>query len=678
MPLSPETNLTHLQARATCGQRRALYPGERLTLALNGLAGQQLGEQVLEIVAYAGSGFAGQVYCVRPESGALAASAPQLALKILRPASRFKEWLREALHWLSYSAPFAARLDEGSVRLGLLWQEALHRAAPAMLGQPDCVVRPLAYGWLPELGSYAELHEWVPGRAPAYPADDGLLVRYLKRHPTPPPDEMTALRGFMADLKRLIQQLGAVGLSRQYEWDTLVSPANVLIRSEPPDSSESGALRFCGVDWRVGLAAPVGLPLSPGHLRLGWQAFQRNERILFDQVDLHRWQTFTTEHSELFADAAWLPADLLQLEQESRLRRPDFWQRGWRLQRDPQRRAAVLAGELDGWERLGWVTPGEAAGLRRDSARLERLFWLRRLPLVGGGLARLWMSPAYRVHLRQLLGDPVYRRGALTGWHAARLLDWWCAGSLSPASLAALSAVPGWFLLLWLALGWLPDGLRRLLLDPAARREWLRRTLLHPWQLMTNPAYRAEWLANQLQAGAARRRIAPDVLQALQEQTRDPRLHNFVRDLGLTLALDLFARLLYLGLALYAAASGNFLPLLVAALGPLSPSGLVRVVYLSVGLLTQLARRSGRLPRRQFAARLVAIGLAPWRVLGNLASPVELFVVFPTLSLALAESTIASLVKRLPVLGGRGRVLEYWAFQALYNLPLSILRVLSG
>jgi hypothetical protein len=149
-------------------------------------------------------------------------------------------------------------------------------------------------------------------------------------------------------------------------------------------------------------------------------------------------------------------------------------------------------------------------------------------------------------------------------------------------------------------------------------------------------------------------------------------MRGFLRDLGLTVGLDMFAKTLYLVLAYYGITQGNYLPFLIATLGPISPSGLVRASYVLLQLFANLPYILRRKEGKLLLARLLGLMIAPWRAIGNLFTPVEMFTYYPQMSALLADYLVAKTVNIVPVLGGRGKLLAYWAFQLTYNLPLSI------
>jgi hypothetical protein len=147
-----------------------------------------------------------------------------------------------------------------------------------------------------------------------------------------------------------------------------------------------------------------------------------------------------------------------------------------------------------------------------------------------------------------------------------------------------------------------------------------------------------------------------------------------VRDLGFSLGLEVFSKLTYLALAVYGFSSGDFWLLGLALLGPVPPSGVVRLLYGLARLGWDFPRILHQKDRRGLAARGLGVAVAPWRFIGNLFAPLEMFFYYRRLSLLLADHFVSQMLGGVPVFGGEGKLLEYWAFQATFNLPFSLYR----
>ena len=109
-------------------------------------------------------------------------------------------------------------------------------------------------------------------------------------------------------------------------------------------------------------------------------------------------------------------------------------------------------------------------------------------------------------------------------------------------------------------LSYLPGGLQRFVTDPGVRKNVVQGLIIQPIRLLVDVGFRRIWLdeilARQMQKGI----ITKLQVERLHDQVSERRLQGFLRDLGLTIALELFAKLLYLVLVMYGLRTRNFLP----------------------------------------------------------------------------------------------------------------------
>lgn len=654
--------------------RAGYLPGEVVTARVQGIDGQLLEEQRFRITKSPGSGFAGQVYQAHPAGDWPAGSPAVLAVKVLRPRSGWKLAIRETLFWITYQTAFAPRLREAAVRAGLLWQTMLHAAAEEEFQTAGSVARPVGYYWDASLASYVEVHEWVPSRTIRYETDDLLLMRWLKKSTAPPQSEMACKKVFMDRLAGLCRAMGAEGLARQYDWFTFISQANVLTRD-----GNGTAQRFCAVDCRPGLAFPFFLPLSPAHLMINLQGLRRGILSHYDECDLEKLDAYLAAHPALTGRLQRAARQLRAEYTAYRAGLPDLWQRGLRVLTCPGLRQTLRAAAAEDWLRTGLLDLETSRALTSNSLAFGGLLILQCIPVIGPALARLAGNAAYQAYTWRILQDPAYRQAWLGETRARDLAEWQAAERIHPAHIDRLSRSTAAYLVEKTICGWLPGSLHRLLVDPAARRLFCEKRLLQPLRLLIHHDARVAWLEGIIQFELDRGVLENERAEALRDQARQPQMKGFLRDLGFTAALDVFSRLVYLVLGLYAVSTGDLLPLGLAALGPVPPSGPPRMIYilalLAGDLLRLLLRR--RVPRagRLILARLGALLLAPWRWVGNLFPVMEMSAYYPRLALLLADYHIEQAINSIPVLGGRGKLLEYWAFQACYNLPMSFKRL---
>jgi hypothetical protein len=151
------------QQHEACGLvrpfRRALYdPGERLDLSLAGVVPANTARAAFEVERFVGGGFAGQVYRVRllnldPSDGPIdgLSVGQTYAVKILKPPSGFARWFRDFLYFLAYQGAFSAHVNPAAVRVGVLWQKLIRRAATHRLGRETAICDTYATFFDPDL-----------------------------------------------------------------------------------------------------------------------------------------------------------------------------------------------------------------------------------------------------------------------------------------------------------------------------------------------------------------------------------------------------------------------------------------------------------------------------------------------------------------------------------------------
>jgi hypothetical protein len=642
--------------------------------------GRSLGWERFRVGESPGSGFAGQVYRAEPEGRIRfdgGGVVRPVAIKVLKPRSRLKRLFRDLLFQLSFQTSYAPRLREESLRSGLAWQALLRAAAGIELGARSAVARPLGYFWDASLASFAEVHEWVDGRRTHYEADDGLLLRWLRREPDSTRSEIERKRTFMSALVNLCREIGATGLARQYEWYTLVSQANVLAR-RPPEAGEvvNPWSEFVAVDCRPGLAVPFFLPLSPAHLRIIRSGFPNGNLAHFDEVDFGKLAAYLADHQGEFGSLAGLVPRLVEDDRRYRAGLPGLWGFTKRSFFSEEHWRAVKAAAIEDRRRLGHISPSWSWRLNFSPSWFLVFFLLDRLPVLGLPLMRLAFHERYREHLWKYLTSPDYFKNAWEAWRAADLLDWSLEGRVSPERCERLAGSFPIYLFDKALLDWLPAGIQRLFSDAEARVCLARSWFLRPFSLVVSGEEREKWLAEILQEQSARGFLGEDQAMRLAQQAAEPRMQGFLRDTGFMLALEAMAKLLYLALAAFGLATRNFLPFSLAAFSPVSPSGLVRTAYVLAQLLAGLPGILRKWDGKLLLARMIGLAAAPWRGLGNLFALLEMFAYYSELSLLLGNVFISRMVATVPVLGGPGKLLEYWAFQAAYNFPLSVRRAL--
>jgi hypothetical protein len=651
------------------------HPGQYLETPVFGLDGSRLGVECLRVDFSPGSGFAGQVLRAEPLRGVVWGRAgpgphPPVALKILRPRSSLKTAFRDGLFHLSFQTSYAARLEEPALRAGLIWQEILRQAVRVELREWLSVTQPLGYYWDASAGSYVEIHQWVEARAAAYQVDDDLLQHERSPQAGENQFEMRRKRRVMEQLVDLCHRIGAHGLARQYEWYTFVSQSNVLTLSHSP----AEAPKFVVVDCRPGLSIPFFLPLSPAHASIIAKGLRRGVLVHFDQCDLSQLDAWLAIHPDLAIELRSL-ADRLRID-NARYRDglPDLWQRRLNFWKDASQWKKVCLARSQAWQRRGSLSPRAAKRLKLS----RLLFWLAlgldNFPLLGPVLLRWLGNFAYRRHVSALLRNTFYRKQAIDAQRQVDLEDWLAVGRIPEGRANRLTGSSPRYLAEKFVLSWLPAWLHRLLVDPQARRGFIVNKLALPFDLCFRKQKRREWLCEVIAKQRDRGLVSRAKADELCAQANEPRLQGFVRDLGFCLELEIFSKLTYLALAVYGLSSGDFWLLGLALFGPIPPSGIARGLYSLARLGWELPGILRRGDRRGLTALCLGIAVAPWRFIGNLFAPLEMLFYYRRLSLLLADHFVSQMVRGVPVFGGEGRLLEYWAFQMTFNLPLSVYR----
>jgi hypothetical protein len=655
-------------------ERAGYYPGERISVEVFSIDGCSLGLEHFRVGGNAGSGFAGQVYWALPDGrvhfySEVGGKTSPVAIKVLKPKSHWKRIFRDLLFQLSFQTSYAPRLREEALRTGLIWQALLRVAARLEFGAESAIAKPLGYYWDDALGSFAEVHEWVEGKTALYEADDEILLRMINREFGPPTSVMGRKKQFMGALARLCREIGATGLARQYEWYTFVSQANVLTRREKLEGNE-----FTAVDCRPGLAVPFFLPLSPVHARIILAGLARGDLVHFDEVDFKKLDGYVNAHAAAFESFDGFIQRLKEDDRRYRAGLPGLWHAGKRNYFLKSRWMEVKSAAVEDRRKLGHVSDAWAGRLMAAGASFAPFLLFDRIPLFGPLLLRLLYDEKYRQHVRLTFSDAAYFKERFTARRAADLLSWYVGGRISAERCERLSSSTSVYLYDKLVLSWLPASAHRLLTDGGMRARLVQAWFVRPFSLMVNRREREKWFIEILREQVEKGVLGEDQISRLELQIREPRLQGFLRDLGFMLGLEVLAKFLYLALAGYGLTSRNFLPLGLAVLSPIPPSGVARVGYVIAQLLADIPQILRDWDKKLLLTRGVGLAAAPWRGFGNLFALLEMFTYYSELSLLLGNKIISRMVAFVPVLGGTGKLLEYWAFQAAYNLPLSVKR----
>lgn len=656
-------------------KRSGYFIGEDVEAEVRALDGNDLGKERFNIEASPGSGFAGQVYRAMPERGVICDASQKdegkesVAIKVLRPKSRWKEAFRDLLFKLSYQTSFAPRLREEALRSALIWQELFRVATNIEFGTNSAVAKPFGYYWDTEVESFAGVHEWVNGRDSRYEVDDKMVLRWLGKTNEHPDSEMRRKRVFMDDLVGVCHDIGALGLAQQYEWYTLVSQANVLTRNDKRD----GFSEFIAVDCQPGLAVPFFLPLSLVHARIIFDGLRRGVFAHFDEVDFKKLDSYLAMHAESFSSVDGLIQRLKEDDERYRTGLPNLWHIRTRILRDRELRGKVKEAIINDWQKLGKVSEDEGIKLKEGSKRYLPYLILDNVPVLGQPLMRLWGNERYRQHLANTLRNSDYLRELVEVGKAHDLLGWEGQRVTTERAIALASSTPR-YLSDKLLLSWQPKGFHRLATDSEARTELVRKLITQPVRLVVDRKYREEWFDNIVNSQLERGIVTPEQAEELIKQVGEKRMQGFIRDLGFTVGTEAASKALYLVLAAYGLSTKDFLPLGIAALNPISPSGILREAYVLAQLASEIPHIIKDRDSKLLFSRGLGAALAPWRAIGNFFVPLEMFTYYNDMSLLLEYYYVSKMIDAVPVFGGEGKLLEYWTFNIVYNLPLSVKR----
>ena len=692
-------------------------PGLELTYDMTGVCPARQARVRLSVEKFIGGGFAGQVYRVV----VLAVDGQTIdgleigrryALKVLVPPSPGKTRFRDALYAIGFQGPFSMQSNPAAIRGGAIWQKLIRRAAAIRFGDEGAVKDIHATFIDTRLGSCGEISEWVEGRQWRFEVDDHLDARrrHLRGRPVPPEElgspEYLAKRQFMHDFVRLLHEMGAPELARQYEWWTCKSQPNLMKRSETEADPRAG---LCALDFRAGLALLPFLPMSPGDIPLIARGLARGSLVQFDRGDLHKLAKFITLNNQRFQDLMPALEELKAVEPQYRDSLPDVTHHGLRLLYDGGLWRTILDKAVDGWEVRNTVDAPTAAALRRSRFKTLAFASISLIACLGVVLGALllgrtivhqtvtWPVVAITVALALggLLAGKFVRRIAGRGDHrrhysamlfsldylqrsvrahvAETLIRWHRAGRVDEQRTIALASSPLRFAL-HAPLAVLPVGLHKLLTSRKFAKDVLRYLLVRPLYLYFKPSAREEWLLGMLAEGKRRHMLTEEDARHIESQIKEPFIQKYLKSLAVHVCLMPVGHLISLGIGVYLAMrfgkslrEGMAIALGILALfqvTPVSPGSILRGLY----VLYLVARE------RNFRDYRVALPLAFFKYIGYLAFPVQMATRYPALARFMAAHWATGAVHVVPVFGEHGALLEHGMFDIFYNKPLTLRR----
>jgi len=658
--------------------------GQVLTLNATGVWPQVEATVELEILKRIGGGFAGQVYQTRLRSydGKLPIEGLDVgglyAVKILIPPSSFSVLFRDAIYGLAYQGKFSAQVNPDAIRAGALWQKLIRRGARAALGGEHHIVDVKATFYDQTLCSFGEISEWVPGRTWRYEIDDHVLRRRRYLHPGVelPGDagsrEYVQKRHFMRALVDHFHAMGAPELARQYEWYTLKSQPNALLRT---DGEHAGEL--CAIDFRAGLALLPFLPMSLADCWLIPRGWLRGHLVQFDRGDIPGLRRYVEQHAEHFE--GWEPAldELERRDAAYRASLPDVLHHHFRLL-GSRLRASVREGFTTSWEHQGLVDDAGAARLRGSTLSFLLFVLVGLVPLLGRGVRRLGWDAAYRQHVRRTLTSWGYftRRFRVRQW--SRLIDWHRDERVTDARATRMADRPIRTWLLGLRAGWMPAGVFHFFTDWSFFKDKLWHAVSYPVKLYLSPQVREEWFVEQIEEGRDSGMLSGAEADDILGRVGDPYIQKYLKSVAVHACTLPITQLVAAAIAIYAMivygdswAEGMLVAGAIFAFfqgTPISPGSIVRGSYVAFMMVKD----------RNIRDYWIAMLISFWHYIGYLAFPIQMVAKYPDLARFLGGTWATKMVRLIPVFGEQGALLEHWVFDSFFNFPLTIGSWLKG
>ncbi|MBT3378122.1 MAG: hypothetical protein HN742_33670 [Lentisphaerae bacterium] len=687
------------------------------------------GDAVLRLEKFLGGGFAGQVYRARLEQLTLdddgripgLSQGGQYAVKIVIPPSPSAARFRNTMFWLAYQGPFSSQVNAGACRAGLLWQKMFRRGAQVAFGRETAIKDAYASFWDPELSAFGEITEWVEGRTWLLEVDAALWQRRRWERTDPHESssrEYVAKHQFMARMVGLLHDMGAPEFARQYEWWTMKSQPNVLLRTDLGDVAPEQA--HCAIDFRAGIALLPFLPMSPGDFRLILSGlFRRRALVQFDRCDFPTFDAFVAEHASEFADLQNAIAELRDQDRIYRRSLPDVTHQGWGLLIDGELRRDVRDGLIEGYAGGALVGPAFAERLRSCLPTFVLFYLLGVLPIVGAFIRRFWGNAAYRHHALSLLASPAYFLEAARAKALTVLVEWHRAGRVSESRARWLADRPLRFLLewgllraagiagkvlaflvvfsaIWYAFRGLPDGLsvttflvgavavfgvclatalpviHRAVTNPAFVLERIKLVVGFILLFFRDAAFREQWFLDMLKEGRDEGMLSEEEHAAIAGRVRDPFIVKYLKCLAVHFATIPVTQVVSIACGAvavafllaqgrtWADATVVFAAILVLfQVTPISPGSLCRGGYVLYLMIRE----------RNLRDYLVAAPLSFVKYIGYLAFPLQMTTTYPRLARFLASRWATSAVHIVPVFGERGALFEHWIFDLAFNVP---------
>jgi len=648
--------------------------GTELVYNVTGIERADKARVKLAIEKFVGGGFAGQVYQVKisrvegePIKGLEVGNV--YAMKILTPPSKFARLFRNALYWIGFQGAFQLQVNPSAARAGALWQKFIRRAAKSKFGDENTVVN--IYGTFVDemLGSCGELSEWVDGRTWRLEVDEhlDLLKRWLRDRTADQQQlgspEYRAKRQFMTDFVKLLHDIGAYELARQYEWSTCKSQPNCLKRQGTDDNPSGGLV---AVDFRAGLALLPFLPMSPGDFKLIAKGIMRGSVVQFDRGNVNKLEHFIQTYSNEFSDMGEMLEELKADEQVYRNSLPDITHNHIRLLYSKKLWSTILDSAVTGWCVRNLLDEEHQQKLRKSKALTLLFFIIGIVPFLGCTFRRIWGRADWRKHYRAILTNTDYFWRAIKAKIAEKVIVWHRAGRVSPERALKLQQHIEKFIC-HLPLSILPAGLHRFLTDRVFFRDKLHYIFVRPIKLYFSVKLREQWLLDMVNEGKNKHILTDQDAGTILSQLHEPYIQRYLVSLVVHLLTLPLTQIVSVIVAwIYWRRTGDELGaggiLVLFQVIPISPGSIARGLY-AVGIAIY---------DRSFKDYNIAVFLSFFKYIGYLAFPIQMTYHYPALARFMAAHWATEAVHIVPVFGERGALLEHWVFRLFYNWPLTI------
>jgi len=686
---------------------RRYEPGTVLDYEVRGVVPGGRARIKLEVEKFVGGGYAGQVYKTNLRDIEILEGAVlglergrTYALKIFIPPSALSRRIRNLFYWTGFQGPFSLQATPAACRSQALWQKFIRRAARIEFGSEEAVVDIVATLADHNLGSCGELSEWVDGRIWRFEVDDDLDTR-RRWKPGRPDDgagspEYRTKRAFMDRLVRLMHEMGAVELARQYEWWSLKSQPNALKRTASDPDPEAGLV---AVDFRAGMALTPLTPQCPADIKLIFRGLGRGRFAQFDKGDLKKLEKFVSAHPQEFAG---MTDALDELKQEDKAYRDSlvdmtyhhFKMFGRKL------RHSIMNGFRQSWRIRNMVDDRTEAALGKSGflslifllvpfltlatpvllvfAWPGRTWWkvpLWLLPLIFAPfLRKLWGRADLRRHCGRMLTSVKYFLRSSRARIAETLIRWHRAVRVSETRALRLADSPLRFYL-HLPLSIFPAGVHRFFTDARYFKERLNFIFVRPVRLYFKAEERERWLRDTVASGERNGMLSRDEAAHIDSQIKEPFIQKYLKSLAIHILLmptthvvALIVAFIYVRLhpeltwQQASLATGVILGLFQII--PISPGSIARGIYTSSLILRE----------RNFKDYNIAFWMSFFKYIGYFAFPVQMAYRYPDLARFMAGHWATGAVHIVPVFGEKGAWLEHFVFDVFYNFPLTIQR----